>query len=133
MKRILLIALALTFSPAYADNHLKPHVDKSKSVVKEFMGQLKGELQTAMKAGGPGKAITVCKDKAPVIAKDLSDKYGWRIARTSLKTRNSANAPDAWETRVLEEFNLRKQSGEDVKPMAYFAEVEEKGSKSSGL
>ena len=91
------------------------------------MGQLKGELQSSMKADGPINTVSMCKDKAPAIAKDLSDKYGWKIARTSLKTRNPENSPDTWETRVLHEFEKRKQSGEDIKPMAYFENVNENG------
>ena len=126
MNRFLLIALAsaLTCSTVYAENIDKQRAMKSKAVVKEFMGQLKGELKSAMKAGGPVNAINVCKDKAPAIAKNLSDKYGWKVARTSLKTRNPANAPDAWETSVLEKFDARQHSGEPVKPMAYFQQVE---------
>lgn len=127
MKRILLIVTTLILSPAYADNQIKERAAKSKTVVKEFMGQLKGELQSSMKAGGPIKTVDVCKNKAPVIAKNLSDKYGWKVARTSLKTRNSANAPDAWETKVLHEFEKRKQNGEKVKPMAYFEMVNDNG------
>jgi len=129
MKRLMLIALALTLSPAYADSHLKPQVDKSKIIVKEFMGQLKGELQTAMKSGGPIKAINVCKETAPFIAKNLSDKYGWKVARTSLKNRNPSNAPDAWEARVLEKFNARRAAGEAPTNMTYFEVVEENGQK----
>ena len=87
MNKLLTISLAsvLYSTTAYADSMEKLRVESSKIVVKEFMGQLKGELQTAMKAGGPNNAINVCKDKAPVIAKNLSDKYGWTVARTSLK------------------------------------------------
>lgn len=132
MKRFLIITLlsALPLSQVVADSHLKQHAASSKKVVKEFMGQLKGELQGAMKAGGPVNAINVCKDRAPDIAKSLSEKYGWDIGRTSLKTRNPKNAPDAWELKVLNQFEARKAAGEDVKPMAYFAAVEEKGKKS---
>ncbi len=117
------LSLALT-NAANAGNDLKPYAQKSKAVVKEFMTQLKGELQSAMKAGGPINAISVCNEKAPAIAQKLSDKYGWDIARTSLKTRNASNAPDAWETKVLNEFDARKAKGEDVKPMAYFEAVD---------
>lgn len=119
----LILSLALIGS-ANASNDLKPLAQKSKAVVKEFMTQLKGELQSAMKAGGPVNAISVCNEKAPTIAKNLSDKYGWDIARTSLKTRNASNAPDAWETKVLNEFEARKAKGEKVKPMAYFEAVD---------
>ncbi len=119
--------MILITAPAYADDHLKLKAEESKKVVMEFASQLKGELKSAMKTGGPISAITVCKDKAPLIAKELSKKYGWRVARTSLKLRNPANRPDAWERDVLEQFEERKRNGEAVKPMAYFAEVEQKG------
>lgn len=132
MNRLLLIILAttLSYSTAYAETTDKQRAQKSKAMVKEFMGQLKGELQTAMKAGGAINAINVCKDKAPKIAKSLSDKYGWKVARTSLKTRNPLNSPDTWETDVLNQFETRKKNGEQVKPMAFFETVSVEGNKS---
>ena len=126
---IVLLVFMFTVSTANADDALKQRAQKSKIVVKEFMGQLKGELQNAMKAGGPLNAIGVCNETAPVIAKSLSKKYGWKVARTSLKVRNSSNAADEWENKVLKSFNERKNKGEDVKPMAYFEAVEVKGRK----
>lgn len=131
MKLITAAIISLLFiSTAYADTKLKERALKSKTVVKEFMTQLKGELESAMKAGGPVNAIKVCNEKAPAIAKTLSDKHGWEIARTSLKTRNASNAPDAWETKVLNKFEERKTKGEKVIPMAYFEAVENNGKKS---
>ncbi|MES0328572.1 MAG: DUF3365 domain-containing protein, partial [Gammaproteobacteria bacterium] len=130
-KLIASTILSLIFaSTAHADTDLKQQAQKSKVVVKEFMTQLKGELKGAMKAGGPVNAINVCKEKAPAIAKNLSEKYGWKVARTSLKTRNASNAPDAWETKVLNDFETRKANGEEVKPMAYFEAVDNNGKKS---
>ena len=130
-KALLLLAiLSIASNTAMADNGNKERAMKSKAVVKEFMGQLKGELQKAMKAGGPIKAIKVCNEKAPEIADTLSKKYGWSIARTSLKTRNPQNSPDARETKVLNDFEARKTKGEDVKPMAYFEVVEDSKGKS---
>ena len=124
-KLISTVILSFALSnAANAGNDLKPLALKSKAVVKEFMTQLGGELKGAMKAGGPVNAINVCNKKAPVIAKALSAKYGWKVARTSLKTRNSSNAPDAWETQVLNKFEERKANGEAVKPMAYFEAVD---------
>lgn len=124
------IISSLLISSAYAaDNDLKQRAQESKKVVKEFMQQLKGELQSAMKAGGPINAIDVCKIKAPAIAQNLSEKHGWKVARTSLKPRNPSNAPDAWETRVLNDFEARKAEGEDVMPMAHFEAVESDGEK----
>ena len=132
MKRILLITLlsALPIYSASAETTTKQRVVESKKVVKEFMGQLKGELQSSMKAGGPISAISVCKDRAPAIAEELSNKYGWTVGRTSLKLRNPQNAADVWETKVLNNFETRKNAGEKVKPMAHFEEVTENGNAS---
>ena len=80
-----------------------------------------------MKSAGPVHAVDVCNKKAPEIAKQLSEKYGWDISRTSLKARNPENQPDQWEQTVLNQFESRKAKGEAVKPMAYFEAVEQNG------
>lgn len=105
-----------------------PKVDEAKGLIKDFATTLQGELQAAMKAGGPTKAIEVCQDRAPAIAADLSDRSGWAVGRTSLKTRNVAeNAPDAWETKVLKAFEARKETGESVETIAFGEVVETDG------
>lgn len=126
---VILLCGGLMMNSAFADDELIQRVEKSRAVVKEFMGQLKSELQTAMKAGGPLNAIDICNKRAPEIANQLSEKYAWDIARTSLKTRNLLNAPDAWEVKVLEAFEQRKANGEAVRPMAYYEVIETAGKK----
>jgi hypothetical protein len=102
-----------------------PKVAEAKGLIKEFATTLQGELQAAMKAGGPTKAIEVCQDRAPAIAADLSQRSGWAVGRTSLKTRNVAdNSPDAWETKVLEDFEARQETGESVDTIAFGEVVE---------
>lgn len=105
------------------------NVAESKAVVKEFFTQLKGELGKAMKAGGPIQAIDVCNKTAPGIAKSLSEKHNMEVGRTSLKLRNPANAPDAWEEGVLKKFEERRAAGEDPAKIAYSEVVEEDGKK----
>ncbi|UHD14966.1 Tll0287-like domain-containing protein [Thiocapsa bogorovii] len=108
-----------------AETTPNPNVEEAKGIVKEFATTLQGELQAAIKEGGPTNAIAVCQDRAPAIAADLSERSGWQVGRTSLKTRNTAgNAPDAWEQEVLADFDARRVAGEDVQPMAYAAVVE---------
>ncbi len=92
-------------------------------IVKQFGGSLKPELKQAMQAGGPPNAISVCAEKAPAIARQLSDQSGWYLKRVSLKPRNAESAtPDAWEKKVLQQFDERQASGESADKMAY-AEV----------
>lgn len=102
-------------------------VQQSRAVVKDFMGELKGELQAAMKAGGPVNAIEVCNVKAPQIAARHSEARNWEVGRTSLKVRNPDNAPDAWERRVLEQFEQRKAAGENPQQLEHWEVVQSDG------
>lgn len=122
------VSALVLLAPAFADPPVDPSAVEAKALVKEFFSSLKGELQGAIAKGGPASAIAVCKERAPAIARSLSDKSGWDVGRTSLKLRNPLlNAPDAWEKQVLLEFEERKAGGEDVKTMAFAEVVESDG------
>lgn len=113
-----------------AEQAANPNVDEAKALIKEFATTLQGELQAAMKAGGPTNAIGVCKDRAPAIAADLANQSGWEVGRTSLRVRNQAlNLPDEWEIGVLRSFEGRKAKGEPVETMAFGEVVEDNGVK----
>jgi len=121
---------SITSAPfAFAEKPAQADIDMSKKIVKQFMGELKGELMSAMKKGGPINALQVCNTKAKVITQQVADEHQMDVGRTSLKLRSPANAPDAWEAKVLADFEKRKASGEDVKPMAYAEVVEADGGK----
>ncbi len=66
-----------------------------REAVQSLGAGLKGELQKAMKAGGPLAAIEVCQQKALPITQDVSNAQadGWIVRRTSAKLRNPANTP----------------------------------------
>nr|VFK52615.1 MAG: Protein of unknown function (DUF3365) [Candidatus Kentron sp. TUN]VFK52935.1 MAG: Protein of unknown function (DUF3365) [Candidatus Kentron sp. TUN]VFK53499.1 MAG: Protein of unknown function (DUF3365) [Candidatus Kentron sp. TUN] len=129
MKKISLLFLLFVVgcSGVPVDN-TEERVIENRLVVKDLFAALKGELEKALQAGGPASAISVCKTKVPEIGKTFKERYpGWTIGRTSLKTRNPANAPDEWETGVLQKFEVRKAAGEDPKTMEYSAFVEKDG------
>ena len=96
--------------------------EEAKAAVQAFSGALKGELESAIKTGGPVEALKVCNTKAPEITKTVSSEKGLQISRVSLKNRNPSNAPNDWQTDVLKQFETRKAGGEDMANMAY-AEV----------
>ncbi|MGB5260344.1 MAG: DUF3365 domain-containing protein [Gammaproteobacteria bacterium] len=114
MKRITIFFLmTVAFAaPVIADDY-SSNIDDSRATVREFMQTLKQELQKGMQAGGPINAVSVCNLAAPGIASTYSVRKGWEVGRTSLKTRNPNNAPDAWERAVLESFDERQRAGED--------------------
>jgi hypothetical protein len=121
----LAIAAALAAAPLAAAETTQEDAEQARQLIKTFATTLQGELKAAMQEGGPVNAVGVCKEKAPAIAAGLSEESGWEVGRTSLKTRNTAlNAPDAWETEVLEQFESRKANGESPKGMTYASVVD---------
>jgi hypothetical protein len=122
--------VALAAGSAQAEQAANPNAEEAKALIKEFATTLQGELQAAMKGGGPTNAIGVCRDRAPAIAADLANRSGWEVGRTSLKVRNqSLNLPDAWEAGVLKSFDERKAAGEPLDAMAFGEVVEGDGGK----
>jgi len=133
LKRISIAIMVVALTGGFAESagtetSIDDRVADSRQVIKKFFGSLKGELVAGLKQG-PAHAIGICNARAPGIADKISADKGWRVARTSLKVRNPANQPDAWERTVLEDFNSRKTAGEDPKKMEYFEIVETDGKK----
>lgn len=125
MKKIsfFIIIGLLPFSQAMAVD-TEQLTQSSRAAVKALGGELKNTLQTSMKANGPVESITLCHSVAMPITNTISTAQSMKVARTSLKYRNQDNKPDAWEQSVLEQFEQRKSSGEDVEKME-FGEVSE--------
>lgn len=87
--------------------------EDSRKVANDLVAQVRGELQKELEFSGPLRAVIVCKYTVPEISSNLSRRTGWRVSRVSLKPRNPAlGAPDAWEQRVLLDFDKRAERGE---------------------
>lgn len=112
------------------DAALRQRVQQSRALAQSLMQALKTELQSAIRSGGPVGAIKVCNTQAGHITEAQAREVdGWAIRRTSLRVRNTENAPDDWERAVLEQFELRKNAGEDLNRLEHFAVVEQGGVK----
>ncbi|MCG6899151.1 MAG: DUF3365 domain-containing protein [Gammaproteobacteria bacterium] len=129
MQRLLTVfALGLTaITPQLYATDYTAEVTASRETAQEFMQTLKKELQAAMQEGGPVNAVSVCNLTAPAIANTYSIRNGWDVGRTSLKTRNPGNTPDAWERAVLVSFEERKRAGEDPAMMEFYEVVSQDG------
>ncbi|MCW8917020.1 MAG: DUF3365 domain-containing protein [Magnetovibrio sp.] len=133
-KSITLATLALTLSVSTVAHSAdtadtKALMGEAAGVVKAFGGPLKQTLVGAMKSGGPAEAIGACNEKAPNIAKNAAQATGWSVGRTSLKLRNPGNEADAWEMKVLKQFDERKAAGEKPGAISYGEVVEMDGKK----
>lgn len=97
---------------------------QARGLAGNLMLSLQGELFAAMKAGGPVKALDACRSRAPEIAAATAAGTPWRVARTALRVRNTANAPDPWEAAKLEEFRKRLAAGEEMAALEAYEVVE---------
>ncbi|UOG90616.1 MAG: DUF3365 domain-containing protein [Candidatus Thiothrix sulfatifontis] len=95
-------------------------VESAKGAVQSLAGTLKGELEAAMKAGGPVASMSICQERAPAIAKAVSAEKGVEITRVSLKNRNPVmGQANEWQTAVLNDFEAKKAAGEDPATLAH--------------
>ncbi len=67
----------------------------------QLASQLMGELTAALVAGGPAKAIEVCRERAPALAAQVGTERHLRIGRTSQRLRNPANRAPVWATASI--------------------------------
>ena len=68
-------------------------------------------MQVEVRAKGPAGALQQCSKIALGLARQ-HEKEGWRVRRVTMKYRNPADAPDAYEAGVLGEFAALKAKGE---------------------
>lgn len=114
MKKLLTILLSATLAQvSVAEDDTSALQAEARAQIKAFAGALQSTLKQGMETAGPVHAIGLCNTEAPQIAQQ-SSHMGWQIGRTSLKVRNPDNQPDAWEREVLQQFEQRKQAGEDI-------------------
>jgi hypothetical protein len=111
----LLAAVAAT--PANAD--APDNEAAARAAVMAFASALKSELVSAMQSGGPLNAIEVCNTRAPEIARQASLDNGMKLSRVSLRNRNPDNAPNDWQTAVLQDFERSRQAGEAVDRLSW--------------
>lgn len=100
--------------------------DDARLTAAELTQKLGGALKQEMAAGGPERAISVCRDLAPGLASELSRRTGARVARVSLKARNPLlGQADAWEQQVLMDFDRRAAEGQKPETLERAEIVEE--------
>lgn len=102
--------------------------DETRKVAGDLVAQIRGELTKELEYSGPLRAVIVCKYTVPEISSALSRKTGWRVTRVALKPRNPAlGAADAWEQKVLLDFERRAERGEKPESLEAGEVVSEPG------
>ena len=120
--RISVVLLSLLLTSAAQAEDAQALAAEGLALIPAFQKQLMETVKAAMQAGGPLKAVQACQVQAPLIAAEHS-RAPWRVGRTSLQVRNPANAADAWEQQVLQQFAQRAAAGEPLAGMQQSAVV----------
>ncbi|MCC9642905.1 DUF3365 domain-containing protein [Rhodopirellula sp. JC740] len=68
----------------------------------DLFQSLSGRLKEVMSGQGPTAAISVCKNEATQIAKEVSEKHGLQIGRTGVRLRNLNNQPPEWAKELTD-------------------------------
>lgn len=126
----LAFAAALLPVAAGADDGLKAFTEEARKVAMQLASQVRGELGKELERTGPIRAITVCKYSVPELSSNISRHTGWRVTRVALRSRNSAlGLPDAWEQKVLLDFERLVAKGEKAETLEYVEAVSEPAGK----
>lgn len=125
MKSIVMSLILLLFGGAVCAEEA-PLVEQSRRLVKTYSQRLKTALQTSLQGAGELAAIEQCHAVAPEISERLKQD-DWQIARTALRVRNPLNKADAWERKVLEQFERRREQGERIEDLEHHGVVERDG------
>lgn len=112
-KTLLTLCIAGLVPGVAAGYDESTELDWAIEATKEYAAALKSELMAAMHSGGAIEALEVCNTKALVIGQEVSLANNEHLSRVSSRNRNPANAPNEWQTAVLEAFEARKLAGED--------------------
>lgn len=129
MNRSAVAAIGLVFFAGAALADETALRSRAAELTADYAKLLKAALSGAINKDGPIGALDFCHGIAPKIAADLSRSSGWSVARTSLKPRNSASAPDDYERKVMEAFNARIAKGEKAADLVSAEVVEDHGVK----
>jgi hypothetical protein len=102
-----------SLNPCFANNlsQEKQAIESAHETVATIRSHFRKSLESALRDKAPEKALGECKIIAPTLSKK-SEKV--EVGRTSLRIRNSKNAPREWIKPLLEDFS--KTPREEHKP-----------------
>lgn len=120
------LLLVVVTGTVRADNAPPSNVDaglvqSTRGIAGELLGQLGQKLKAAMSSEGPVAAVSVCKEAAPAIARQLSAANDAKVTRVGTRVRNQAmGVPNAWQQQALTQFEARMAQGEKAADIEYW-------------
>ncbi len=101
----------------------------ARSAAQKLVGTLLGEVQRAMKDGGPANAVRTCAEKAQPLTAEVAAEFGVTMRRVTEKTRNPLDTPDDYERRILARFADMHDGGKLSPETTHIEVTEAEGTK----
>jgi hypothetical protein len=92
-------------------------VERAEKAMAALSSKLFSRLSEALKEGGAGGAVAVCRDEAPAIAAAVRRDTGVEVGRASHRLRNPKNAPPLWAEQVVSDGDGKAASA--VTPLVF--------------
>ena len=100
-------------------------IESSRAIANDLVTQLGQKLKGTIASDGPAAAVSVCKEAAPGIAKNLSVRHGAQVSRVGTRARNaSMGVPNAWQKEALADFDARLAKGEKPADLEYWKVID---------
>ena len=112
---VALMAQGAVYPVASAPSEFAEPVTRAMKAFDSLQATLSARLMEEMKAGGPTRAVGVCRDEAPALTAKIGQEAGMALGRTSDRLRNPANEPRPWVRPLLAKAAGRKAG--DVQPL----------------
>lgn len=90
-------------APADLPASLQPALARAERGMDALQRALLERLREELAAGGPARAVSVCRDEAPAITARVAREQGIALGRTSHLLRNSSNGSPAWAVALVRE------------------------------
>lgn len=116
--RILLL-IACIYPFQLSAEELDDLVKNSKDIIDSYAVNMQLEYDNAYKQNDPLFVKEVCAKKAKEIAGNFG-RNGWSIRRISLDYKNTDNAPDLTEKRILNDFVTKQRKGKNIDELAWY-------------
>jgi hypothetical protein len=83
----------------------QPSIDRSDLLIADIHGELLAQLHDKIDKGGPLLALRVCHSTAAQLARRIEAHDGIAAGFTSARLRQPANAPPAWASRIVSDYD----------------------------
>lgn len=110
---------------ALTEAEIERYREQGQAIAAATFAALSGQLQQALSEGGVRHALRYCNTVANPLTDSIARAHGAVVKRTSLQVRNPQNQPTAREKAVLEEYDMRLKTGNDLPPIVQINDNED--------